>query len=68
MRENRMAAKAKTIYACTECGAESTKWYGRCPTCGAWNSMEEQIQSSSTTATTSTEEFFINKGVIYIHV
>ena len=45
-----MAAKTKTIYACTECGAESTKWYGRCPSCGAWNSMEEQIQSQSTPA------------------
>ena len=41
-----MAPKNKTIYACNECGAESTKWYGRCPSCGAWNSMEEQIQSS----------------------
>lgn len=40
-----MAPKTKTIYACTECGAESTKWYGRCPTCGAWNSMEEQLQT-----------------------
>ncbi|MBR5524396.1 MAG: DNA repair protein RadA [Clostridia bacterium] len=40
-----MAPKTKSIYACTECGAESTKWYGRCPSCGAWNSMEEQIQT-----------------------
>lgn len=40
-----MASKIKTIYACTECGAESTKWYGRCPSCGAWNTMEEQIQN-----------------------
>ena len=45
-----MATKTKTIYACNECGAESTKWYGRCPSCGAWNSMEEQIQSQSGTA------------------
>lgn len=42
-----MASKTKSIYACTECGAESTKWYGRCPTCGAWNTMEEQIQAPS---------------------
>lgn len=42
-----MASKTKSAYACTECGAESTKWYGRCPTCGAWNSMEEQIQTQS---------------------
>lgn len=39
--------KSKTIYACTECGAESAKWYGRCPTCGAWNTLEEQILSPS---------------------
>lgn len=45
-----MAPKTKTIYACTECGAESTKWYGRCPSCGAWNTMEEQIQAQSVSA------------------
>ncbi len=39
------SAKTKTVYACTECGAESAKWYGRCPACGAWNSLEEQVQS-----------------------
>ncbi len=38
-----MAAKTKTIYACTECGAESAKWYGRCPNCDAWNTLEEQV-------------------------
>ena len=48
-----MATKSKTIYACNECGAESTKWYGRCPSCGAWNSMEEQIQSQAATASVS---------------
>lgn len=40
-----MASKNKSVYACIECGAESTKWYGRCPACGAWNSMEEQVQT-----------------------
>ena len=43
-----MAPKTKSIYACTECGAESAKWYGRCPSCGAWNSLEEQIQAQAT--------------------
>lgn len=42
-----MASKTKSIYACTECGAESSKWYGRCPSCGAWNSMEEQVQTQN---------------------
>ena len=38
-----MAGKSKPLYVCGECGAESAKWYGRCPQCGAWNSFEEQI-------------------------
>lgn len=42
-----MAAKTKVSYVCTECGAEATKWYGRCPSCGAWNSMEELVQTPS---------------------
>ena len=42
-----MAPKTKVIYACNECGAESAKWYGRCPSCGAWNSMEGQIQTQN---------------------
>ena len=45
-----MAPKNKSIYACTECGAESAKWYGRCPSCGAWNTLEEQIQAQATAA------------------
>ncbi len=40
-----MAAKTKVSYVCTECGGESTKWYGRCPQCGAWNTMEELVQT-----------------------
>lgn len=33
---------AKTVFLCSECGAESRKWVGRCPTCGAWNTMMEE--------------------------
>jgi DNA repair protein RadA/Sms len=35
-------AKNKTIYACSECGEQTAKWFGRCPACGAWNSMKEE--------------------------
>lgn len=34
--------KTKTVFYCTECGNESAKWAGRCPSCGAWNSIVEQ--------------------------
>lgn len=44
-------AKIKTIYACTQCGAQSPKWVGQCPECGAWNSLQEE-QVAATTART----------------
>ena len=37
-------AKTKTIFFCTACGNESPKWVGRCPGCGAWNTLEEHIE------------------------
>ena len=37
-------AKSKTIFFCTSCGTESPKWMGRCPGCGAFNTMEEHIE------------------------
>ena len=33
--------KQKTIFFCSECGAETAKWQGKCPACGAWNTLEE---------------------------
>ena len=36
-------AKEKTIYVCTECGGTSAKWLGKCPSCGAWNTLIEQV-------------------------
>ena len=37
-------AKAKTVFFCTNCGNETPKWMGRCPGCGAFNTMEEHIE------------------------
>ncbi|MBD2437201.1 DNA repair protein RadA [Nostoc sp. FACHB-110] len=39
--------KPKTFYICNECGAESSQWFGRCPNCGTYNSLEEQIAIQS---------------------
>ena len=40
--------KQKTVFVCTECGNESPKWNGKCPACGAWNTLiEDTITVSS---------------------
>lgn len=36
--------KIKSVYVCSECGYESPKWYGKCPGCGEWNTMTEEIK------------------------
>ncbi len=38
-------AKTKTVFVCQNCGAESPKWIGRCPSCREWNSYHEEIVS-----------------------
>ena len=42
-----MMAKAKTVYFCQSCGAESAKWVGKCPSCGAWNTYAEEVVSKA---------------------
>ena len=43
-----MAKKEKTIYCCRECGFETANWAGKCPSCGAWNSLAEiRLDSAS---------------------
>jgi len=36
-------AKSKTIFVCQNCGVESPKWIGRCPSCKEWNTYHEEI-------------------------
>lgn len=43
-----MANKIKTVYLCSNCGYDSPKWLGKCPSCGEWNTfVEEKIRPSS---------------------
>ena len=37
-------AKTKSVFFCTNCGNETPKWMGRCPSCGAYNTMEEHVE------------------------
>ena len=40
-------AKEKSVWFCSECGADSPRWEGRCPSCGAWNTMvEEKVKAT----------------------
>jgi len=40
-------AKQKTIYSCTECGGQTPKWQGQCPSCSAWNTLVEAVAPSA---------------------
>ena len=35
--------KLKTVYVCSNCGETSPRWMGRCPSCGSWNTMNEDV-------------------------
>ncbi len=39
-----MATKSKTVFVCSECGYETPKWAGKCPGCGEWNTMVEDVR------------------------
>lgn len=39
-----MPGKVKNIFICSECGFESPKWFGKCPGCGQWNTMNEEFK------------------------
>lgn len=41
-------AKERTVYVCSDCGHESPKWVGKCPSCGAWNTYVEEIVRKET--------------------
>lgn len=42
-----MAKKELTVFSCTDCGAQTPKWVGRCPECGAWNTFVEEERAGS---------------------
>ncbi len=61
-----MAGKLKTVYVCAECGYQAPKWIGKCPECGEWNSLieevvEQPVKSVNTKNNFSAESFAIKK-------
>ena len=56
--------KYKTVWNCTECGADAPKWTGRCPSCGAWNTMvENRVSQASKTFSPSGKPAGASKSV-----
>lgn len=43
----------KSIFVCTNCGSTTSKWYGRCPSCGEWNTLEENTVETGKKGTKS---------------
>ena len=50
----------KTYYICSECGYKSAKWLGKCPTCGAWNTLEEETEAPAAVNVTRTNAIGIS--------
>ena len=42
-------AKTKTSFFCQNCGTQSSKWVGKCPNCGEWNTFVEEVIQKETT-------------------
>lgn len=58
-----MASKQKTVYICNNCGYESAKWYGKCPSCNEWGTLDEQIIKSSEVKNSKNTSSATNKGL-----
>lgn len=57
-------AKTKIAYVCDNCGQESSKWLGKCPSCGQWNTFKEiRIEQTTTSASTLAQHNSLHKTV-----
>lgn len=48
-----MPPKSKTVFVCSDCGFEAPRWSGKCPSCGEWNTMQEEVRTASSAAAVS---------------
>ena len=59
-----MAEKIKSVYVCSECGYETSKWLGQCPKCKSWSTLEEEMRTEST-AKKSSSSLNTNRSRVY---
>lgn len=55
-----MKTKLKTIYVCTSCGEVTPRWMGKCPSCGEWNTLTEDVVADEKTSKTAPVRSFKN--------
>ena len=56
-------SKSKTLFFCQSCGHEASKWLGKCPSCGTWNSFVEEVVSKSENKTEWRQESSRSKAI-----
>ena len=54
--------KTKTIFHCSNCGADSSKWIGKCPSCGEWNTYVEEVIAKKVSTSPSALHSALNRG------
>ncbi|MDO5124996.1 MAG: DNA repair protein RadA [Ruminococcus sp.] len=59
-------AKVKSVFVCNQCGYETSKWNGKCPGCGEWNSFEECQTTSHKTSSGSTAIRDVSDAILNI--
>ena len=57
--------KIKSMYVCSECGWESSKWVGKCQGCGSWNTMQEEIRNTAAKSTASSKTGIVSLQGVY---
>ena len=60
-----MAGKVKSVYVCSACGHEYSKWFGQCPSCKEWSTLEEEVRSAASTPKASSAFLSGNRSRVY---
>lgn len=59
-----VADKNKTVFVCSECGYESAKWFGQCPGCNEWNTMNEEVKKTVSSSKKVTKSAYVRPDAV----
>ena len=60
-----MAGKVKSVYVCSACGYEYSKWFGQCPNCKEWSTLEEEVRTAASAQKSSSAVLSANRSRVY---